>query len=183
MSSGITSKIFTLLRKANIAFLCQFFFYNFKFSELVVSFPHWHIYIHCRAPRSHGPHFARGPFIHYALTYSHGPRFERCPFFIYWDFRSRSPPLHGLSFTRGTSLIFNYCSAPRSQIHRFMRHPFNISCKCVKIALHAHYQNVNHQQFLKAQPRKAMFAFLRSVKIFDVMPELIISFIPTVSQY
>ena len=35
MSSGITiKKFFTLLRKANIAFLCIAFFYNFKFSEL-----------------------------------------------------------------------------------------------------------------------------------------------------
>ena len=47
-------------------------------------------------------------------------------------------------------------------------------------------RRVNHHridQFLKSQQRKAMFAFLRSVKNFlIVMPELIISFIPTVSQ-
>ena len=136
-------------------FFANLFFYDCKFYELVVSVPIWPIiyFRDCRTPRSHRPRFE---FFSYSLglPYLHGPRLARDLFFSLWDLQCFSPRLHGTPFERATcyaslwhgslfarnpSLFIGNFRAPLSQIHQFLRDPFDISCKFIKIELNAHY--------------------------------------------
>ena len=123
-------------------FFAKHFLYNNNFSELVVSFPSWPILYSrdCRALRSHGPRFVRvHSFIRWDCHICMFRALRVVYFLVIGNSKACSPRLHGPHFARSPSLIYWDCRARRSQIHQFVRHPFDISCKCVKIALYAHY--------------------------------------------
>ena len=135
MSSGITiKKFFTLLRKTNIAFLCISFFYN-------ISFPSWPILY----SRDWGAPIRTVRALREVLILFIGDCYIRIVrasrivlFLVIGNCSARAPHLYIPRFARSISLIFGSDRAPLSQIHRFVRDPFNILCKCVKIELHAH---------------------------------------------
>ena len=110
MSSGINIKKFLRsLGKQTLPFFAKHFFYNNKFSELVVSFPSCPILYSrdCRAPRSHGPRFVR---VHSFICWDCHICIFRASRVVYFLFigngRACSPRLHGHHFARSPSLIY-----------------------------------------------------------------------------